>query len=677
MAITWTFNAGRPDCDWEELLQDVLANGDFQDTSNTQLTTLDIETVGGVILRLTGTNLAANGSRSMTGGSIDSFELIDSDTTSVFTYAFDTALGYATFAPTLAGAVGLDPHGADFRDLLETLVNDPINATGSADADSIFGTPDDNTLDGGGGDDYFRGGGATTVDTIDGGDGNDFLDLGFDGFTAGATVDFNAGTVVDNDSTNTVINFSNIEYIGGTSGDDTFISDGAGHYMIGGGGADDFQGTNDGEMIGYFWEVEDLGAGHGVIVNMSGDDLTNVDIGFGSQNVAAGTAIDAFGNVDVLSGINNIDGTSFDDHFVGSDSDNFFRGYDGSDFFDGGDGWDKVSYEREDGGNGIVVDVASGQITDTFGNNDSVQNVEGFKGSKNADTFNGSVLGDYFEGMAGNDTFNGSAGFDKVDYQHDTDQGGFDGVIVNLSATSLTNITVTGGTFDVNAGKARDGFGDTDTLTSIESVHGSAFDDWIEGNASANQLDGGSGKDTLSGGDGNDTLDGGSGKDTLNGGSGKDTLDGGADADSLFGGVGNDTLIGNGSNDTLVGGTGRDIQTGGANKDIFDFNAFNETGNSASSRDIITDFTKGQDKINLRDIDANTVAGGNQNFALLAKGTANSAVGIGKIGWYQINAAGTANDKTIIRGNIDKDAATEFQIELKGLINLAASDFVL
>ncbi|MFM6025822.1 MAG: M10 family metallopeptidase C-terminal domain-containing protein [Dolichospermum sp.] len=73
------------------------------------------------------------------------------------------------------------------------------------------------------------------------------------------------------------------------------------------------------------------------------------------------------------------------------------------------------------------------------------------------------------------------------------------------------------------------------------------------------------------------------------------TLTGGADSDTLTGGAGNDSL---------TGGAGSDNLTGGAGNDIFrytvltDSNAGTLTGADLTF-DTITDFTKGQDKIDV------------------------------------------------------------------------------
>jgi serralysin len=104
-------------------------------------------------------------------------------------------------------------------------------------------------------------------------------------------------------------------------------------------------------------------------------------------------------------------------------------------------------------------------------------------------------------------------------------------------------------------------------------------------------------------------------------------------------------------------------------------------GVASTTRDVVTDFRKttanGFDLIDLSQIDANA-GGGGSNDAFVFRATAGAAfTGAGQIRWFQEDRAGTANDKTIIVGNVDADLTAEFQIELRGLVTLKATDFIL
>jgi hypothetical protein len=68
--------------------------------------------------------------------------------------------------------------------------------------------------------------------------------------------------------------------------------------------------------------------------------------------------------------------------------------------------------------------------------------------------------------------------------------------------------------------------------------------------------------------------------------------------------------------DTLLGGAGDDRITGGSDNDVFVFAAVSETGKTATSRDVITDFTQGEDVIDLSAIDANTLLVGDKRLHL-------------------------------------------------------------
>ena len=121
-------------------------------------------------------------------------------------------------------------------------------------------------------------------------------------------------------------------------------------------------------------------------------------------------------------------------------------------------------------------------------------------------TLNGGDGDDILVGGAGNDTLDGGSGTDTVNYSN-ADAA----ITVDLSDTSAQDTGSAG----------------TDTITNIENVTGSNYDDNISGNSSDNILIGGEGNDTLSGGDGSDLFifQEGDGADIINGGAGSSWTD--------------------------------------------------------------------------------------------------------------------------------------------------------
>jgi Ca2+-binding RTX toxin-like protein len=298
-----------------------------------------------------------------------------------------------------------------------------------------------------------------------------------------------------------------------------------------------------------------------------------------------------------------------------------------------------------------VVSEAAGEGTDTvqttlasFTLGANVENLTftgagNFTGTGNdlANVITGGAGNDTLSGLAGNDTLNGGAGADTLDGGAGNDAlNGGGGSDTATYATAIAAVTVNLATAVATGGAGND------TLSSVENLTGSAFDDTLTGNGAANVLDGDAGNDTLNGLAGSDTLNGGAGADTMAGGAGNDTyvvdsladvvneagnagtdtvlvtrasltlsanvenltftgvgnfsgtgnalanvITGGAGNDTLNGAAGNDTLNGLAGNDTLNGAAGNDALNGGAGSDTLNGGAGSDTLNGGAGRDVM------------------------------------------------------------------------------------------
>lgn len=131
--------------------------------------------------------------------------------------------------------------------------------------------------------------------------------------------------------------------------------------------------------------------------------------------------------------------------------------------------------------------------------------------------------------------------------------------------------------------------------------------------------------------------------------------------ENIFGSSFNDTLLGDAVANMLRGAAGNDRLTGGAGADKFVFNAVTDSGKAAGARDVITDFLKGTDKIDL------------SGFAGIFsfKGTGALGGGTPSVNYAQVSG------NTIVGLDVDGNGTLDMQLELTGLHALAGGDFLL
>jgi Ca2+-binding RTX toxin-like protein len=435
---------------------------------------------------------------------------------------------------TASGAVNINlatntVTGADGSDTLVSIER----VIGSSYIDTITGSAGDDVIDGG-----------LEADIINGGAGSDTIS--YANATGFRNVNLLTGVNTDNDT------LSSIENIIGSSGGETLVGDNNDNVIEGGLGDDTLSGGANaavGDTVSY------ASASAGVTVSLA---------------VAVAQNTGVTGN-DTLSGFENLLGSAFDDALTGDAGNNVIDGGSGNDILIGGAGADTlkgglgidtVSYAGS--GAGVIVTI-NGAASGGDAAGDILTGIENLIGSAGNDTLTGDTSANTFDGGLGANTINGGAGIDTVTY-------------ANASGSMSINI--------FNGGVNATGGGRSDSLSGIENIIGTAFNDTIIGDGNANIFEGGAGADTMNGGGGNDTLTyassnaginmslvigatntgghaagdvlTGSGFANIIGSAYDDTLRGNTAANSLNGGDGNDILIGGAGSDTLDGGLGLD-----------------------------------------------------------------------------------------------------------------------
>ncbi|PZQ49907.1 MAG: hypothetical protein DI556_10670 [Rhodovulum sulfidophilum] len=570
---------------------------------------------------------------------------------------------------------------------------------GGTGDDMLYGENDDDTLDGGAGVDSMYGGEGSDTYYVD--NVGDYVEddgvttWNYDrvfasvSFTLGAgietlTLTGRSGTsgtgngltneIYGNDFNNALYGLGGSDYLYGNAGSDS---------LYGGDGSDELNGglASDSLYGGDGADYLDGGAGADYLEGGAGNDYYYLD---SASDVVAESLSGSLGGTDTISLAfagswtltTNVENLVFD-YWSGSASGT---------------------------GNASANVIYAGYYADTLLGLDGNDTLHGYEG---ADSINGGTGVDSMLGGAGNDTYYVDSTSDVI-VEYSGSYYGTDTVYSNATYTLSANV------------ENLYFFGEA----SINGTGNASAND-MSGTIGNNYLRGLGGNDTLRAGSGSDNLDGGVGADSMVGGAGDDfyyvdnagdtvseTLTGtagGADTvyatvghtlstnvENLFlvgataaNGTGNalanqisgnsfvNTLRGLAGNDTFQSGNGADVMIGGAGNDIFRFAS--TVGSNPASRDIIRGgdgavaFERPGaalgDRIDLSQIDANTAAGGIQDF------TFGTAKGVGRL-W-----ATTSGTMTIINGNTDADSAIEFQIAIDdGAVAASAysaADFIL
>ena len=99
------------------------------------------------------------------------------------------------------------------------------------------------------------------------------------------------------------------------------------------------------------------------------------------------------------------------------------------------------------------------------------------------------------------------------------------------------------------------------------------------------------------------------------------------------------------------------------------FSGLNDSTLGAGA-DLITDFVRGADDIDLSALDANALTGPNDAFNFVG-----TSAFTGVAGQLRFQQDAGSNTSQVFR-DVNADGVADFQINLQGLYNLAATDFV-
>lgn len=213
-------------------------------------------------------------------------------------------------------------------------------------------------------------------------------------------------------------------------GDDVLTGSAFDDDMRGGTGNDLFNAGDGDDYIGVEGGNDTVDGGNGYDslgfdeANYRWDTTRGVDL-----DAATGLATTPWGGTLHFSQIERFKDSLFSDTLRGSSADETFVVSRGSDVIDGRGGFDEVRYDQVDrwgAVSAVVVNLATGQAIDSWGDTDSLAGIEAARGSIFGDTLIGSGRANELEGWDGNDLLQGGKGADRLwgDWGRDTIQGG-------------------------------------------------------------------------------------------------------------------------------------------------------------------------------------------------------------------------------------------------------------
>jgi Ca2+-binding RTX toxin-like protein len=218
-------------------------------------------------------------------------------------------------------------------------------------------------------------------------------------------------------------------------------------------------------------------------------------------------------------------------------------------------------------------------------------------GTATNDTLDGAGGNDRLFGLAGDDLLIGGTGNDRLDGGKDNDTlrgGAGNDVLIGGDGFDIADFSNLGRGVEASliSNVARSGR-ETDTLSSIEAILGTVFDDKLTASNSGSAIWGNEGNDQILGGTSSDTLDGGGGHDVIWANEGDDEVWGGGGEDTLDGGGGKDVIYAGSGNDEIWGGSGNDV--------IFTQEGADRVMVVADAgHDVVKDFKNGEDKLDFR-----------------------------------------------------------------------------